>query len=467
MSETADALVVFGITGDLARRMTIPALYRLTEQGLLTCSVIGVGRRAAARRRAGRAGARVRDRGASDDVDEKVLADLLSRLTVHRGRRRGRRRSTTGCARGSATASAPVFYLATPPSMFLEVAEELAGAGLADNARLVVEKPFGSDLASARELNERLTAIFPEDRLYRIDHFLGKEPVQDIIYLRFANALFEPVWSREDVDSIQITLAEDFGVEGRGVVLRQRRGDPRRRSEPSAAGACARGDGASVGRRGRDPAAPARCLPGDAGDRSRATRCSGSTRGTGRSRASRRSPTPRPSSRCASRSRTGAGRASRSSSAPGRRCRSTAPRSSSGSSACRSFAGARIGSIRPAATTSSCASAETPGSRSASARRPRASEVSQPVSLDLDFNGGDGRAAASRTSACSRTRCAETARCSLASRSSRRRGASCSRSSTPRRRSSPTSRGTWGPRAPSGLAAEHGGWRDAPGAGCS
>jgi glucose-6-phosphate 1-dehydrogenase len=101
--------------------------------------------------------------------------------------------------------------------MFLEVAEELAGAGLADNARLVVEKPFGTDLRSARELNERLTAIFPEDRLYRIDHFLGKEPVQDILYLRFANALFEPVWSREDVDSIQITLAEDFGIEGRGA----------------------------------------------------------------------------------------------------------------------------------------------------------------------------------------------------------------------------------------------------------
>ena len=152
---------------------------------------------------------------AVDDVDEKVLSDLLSRLEyvggdaedgpLYERLRRGARR------RG-----APVFYLATPPSMFLEVAEELAGAGLADNARLVVEKPFGSDLASARELNERLTAIFPEDQLYRIDHFLGKEPVQDIIYLRFANALFEPVWSREDVDSIQITLAEDFGVEGRG-----------------------------------------------------------------------------------------------------------------------------------------------------------------------------------------------------------------------------------------------------------
>ena len=85
-----------------------------------------------------------------------------------------------------------------------------------ENARLVVEKPFGTDLHSARELNARLTAIVPEERIYRIDHFLGKEPVQDIVYFRFANALFEPVWSREDVDSIQITLAEDFGVDGRG-----------------------------------------------------------------------------------------------------------------------------------------------------------------------------------------------------------------------------------------------------------
>ncbi len=214
VSETADALVIFGITGDLARRMTIPALYRLTEQGLLTCSVIGVGRRALRDDElAEQARASVTDD--LDDVDEKVLADLLSRLKyvggdAEDGSLYDRLREELG------DAAAPVFYLATPPSMFLEVAEELAAAGLADNARLVVEKPFGSDLASARELNERLTAIFPEDRLYRIDHFLGKEPVQDIIYLRFANALFEPVWSREDVDSIQITLAEDFGVEGRG-----------------------------------------------------------------------------------------------------------------------------------------------------------------------------------------------------------------------------------------------------------
>ena len=113
-------------------------------------------------------------------------------------------------------AKAPVFYVATPPSTFLEVADELAAADLVGNARLVVEKPFGTDLHSARELNARLTAIFPEERLFRIDHFLGKEPVQDIMYLRFANALFEPLWNREHVESIQITMAEDFGVEARG-----------------------------------------------------------------------------------------------------------------------------------------------------------------------------------------------------------------------------------------------------------
>lgn len=214
MNETADALVVFGITGDLARRMTLPALYRLTEQGLLTCSVITVGRRplgdddlAELATEAVRAGV--------DDVDERVLETLVSRMSYVDGdvadpALYGRLRDALDGA------AAPVFYVAIPPSSFGEVAEGLAGAELTENARLVVEKPFGTDLTSARELNKRLTAIFPEDRLFRIDHFLGKEPVQDIIYIRFANALFEPVWSREDVESIQITLAEDFGVEGRG-----------------------------------------------------------------------------------------------------------------------------------------------------------------------------------------------------------------------------------------------------------
>jgi glucose-6-phosphate 1-dehydrogenase len=214
VSHEADALVIFGITGDLARRMTIPALYRLTEQGHLTCSVITVGRRDLPPEELEEL---VRDAVAKsvEDFDGKVLSGLVKRMTYLAGDVADR--TLYERIRDELQdAKAPVFYVAIPPSEFATVAEGLASAGLVRNARLIVEKPFGTDLNSARELNEKLTAIFPEDQLFRIDHFLGKEPVQDILYFRFANALFEPVWSREDVDSIQITLAEDFGVEGRG-----------------------------------------------------------------------------------------------------------------------------------------------------------------------------------------------------------------------------------------------------------
>ena len=212
---TADALAIFGITGDLARRSTIPALYNLTEQGLLACPIVGVGRRELTRDEFEQ---QVTEavRATEKDVDDKVLADLVGRLRYVSGDAEegtmydGLRRELEG-------AELPVFYLATPPTMFDEIAEELAAADLVgDSSRLVVEKPFGTDLTSARELNRKLTAIFPEERLFRIDHFLGKEPVQDIMYLRFANALFEPIWNREHVASIQITMAEDFGVDDRG-----------------------------------------------------------------------------------------------------------------------------------------------------------------------------------------------------------------------------------------------------------
>ena len=217
MNDTADALVVFGITGDLARRSTLPALYDLTQQGLLTCPVIGVGRRDLSREELVQHATEAITAAKKENVDEKVLHELLSRMSYVGGdAEEGPLFDRLRAALDGKTT--PAFYLATPPSMFREVAEELAAAGLASGgARLLVEKPFGTDLHSARELNQRLTAIFTEERLFRIDHFLGKEPVQDIMYLRFANALFEPVWSREDVDSIQITLAEDFGVEGRGA----------------------------------------------------------------------------------------------------------------------------------------------------------------------------------------------------------------------------------------------------------
>jgi len=213
--ELADALVCFGLTGDLARTKTLPALYDLTEQGVLECPVVGVGRRPLRNEELQEHARAAVTTAKGERLDRRVLETFLSRLSYVGGDGKGKElyAHLQTALKGS---KLPVFYLAIPPASFLDTAEGLAQAGLLEHARLVVEKPFGTDLVSARELNRRLTALLPEERLYRIDHFLGKEPVQDIMYMRFSNALFEPVWSREHVDSIQVTMAEDFGVEGRG-----------------------------------------------------------------------------------------------------------------------------------------------------------------------------------------------------------------------------------------------------------
>jgi glucose-6-phosphate 1-dehydrogenase len=216
--EHADAFVFFGATGDLARKKIFPALQQLVKRGALDVPVIGVAR-------PGWSLERLRERAKESleengGVDPKAFPKLASLLRYCEGEYNepstyDRLREILGPAK------LPVHYLAIPPSMFGKVVGELGRSGSANNARVMVEKPFGRDLESAKALNASLLTVFPETSIFRIDHYLGKEPVQNLLYFRFSNSFLEPLMNREFVRSVQITMAEKIGLEGRGKLYEE------------------------------------------------------------------------------------------------------------------------------------------------------------------------------------------------------------------------------------------------------
>ena len=214
MVDQADALVFFGATGDLAYKKIFPSLQSMIRHGRLNMPVIGVAKQGwNLEQFKARAKASLEEHGGG--ADPEALKKLFSLLKYVDGDYKSPetfqelRRMLDG-------AKHPMHYLAIPPSMFATVGEGLAKSQCNQGARIVVEKPFGRSLASARELNATLREYFPEDAIFRIDHYLGKEPVQSLLYSRFANAVLEPLWNRNYVGSVQITMAETIGVQGRG-----------------------------------------------------------------------------------------------------------------------------------------------------------------------------------------------------------------------------------------------------------
>ncbi|MEP7298222.1 MAG: glucose-6-phosphate dehydrogenase [Burkholderiales bacterium] len=214
----SDALVIFGFSGDLACKKIFPALYAMVKKGHLTVPVIGV---ASSKWGVAEWHGHVRDslkhEGHEGGIDDPAAFDRLIALLDYVSGDYNDAATFTALKAALGDAKRPAFYLAIPPSLFATVIQSLGREGMAENARVIVEKPFGRDLASARELNTVTRSVFPESSIFRIDHYLGKEAIMNILYFRFANSFLEPIWNRHHIASVQVTLAEDIGVGARGA----------------------------------------------------------------------------------------------------------------------------------------------------------------------------------------------------------------------------------------------------------